>query len=197
MDTGGCGHVEGMDARRTEGMDAGQMDAGGYRGDGCCGGGCRRDQGNRHRGVAVKVTVGDKGMDATGVEEDRCKADGYRGEGCRQDRALTCRHVVVVQAQEHFRLQGKKSRMSNSAHRGHAGPDLGRPGVSFPCHAAAQLHGQGGGQVFCPATSREGDLTSALALRQGALFPHPSPTWLPAPAASGCGEGFPVPADAR
>lgn len=70
-------------------------------------------------------------MDAKGDRGIRCKGGGCKrdgGNGCKRHRrqALTCRHAAAVWVEEHFRLQGKQSRVSSTA--GTQGYPALRPG---------------------------------------------------------------------
>lgn len=56
-----------------------------------------------------------RGIEGSGARGGLCKGDG--GNGCRRHRckALTCRHAAAVWVEEHFRLQGKQSRVRGTA----------------------------------------------------------------------------------
>jgi len=76
---------------------------------------CKKDAGDGHKEEKLSTHNEIKGMEATGVGEDGCLGDG--GNGCRRHRckALTCRHAAAVWVEEHFRLQGKQSRVRGTA----------------------------------------------------------------------------------
>lgn len=99
--------------------------------------------------------------------------------------------MLMVQAQKHLRLPGKRM-INNSAH--HVTNSLGRKRVSLFGHDGAQLQAQTGGM---------GEKTQLLArpwnreLRDPCFCGHHSPGSQQSPSASGCGKGIPMPGDAR